>query len=117
MAPKTFLLVCAVIMGSLFVVKAGNSTTGYDAIILFQSAPNPTVDKCLIRTYLPESDPNSSLRILNSDSTLLKEIPLNGEVGITSTPLNVTDWKAGTYFYQLFYKGETRSTLSFVVKH
>ena len=107
----------AFIAGLSMVYGGDGNVQPYGAIILFQSAPNPTPDKCLIRTYLPESDPNSSLRILDKDSTLVKEIPLAGEVGITSTPLNVSDWKAGTYLYQLFYKGETRSTLSFSVKH
>lgn len=89
----------------------------YGAIIMFPSAPNPTADKCLIRTYLPDSDPNSSIRILDKDSTLIKEIPLAGQIGITSTPLNVADWKEGNYLYQLFYKGEARTTMSFIVKH
>ena len=101
----------------LYAGDGDGSTSTYGAIIMFPSAPNPTADKCLIRTYLPDSDPNSSIRILKSDSTLVKEIPLAGQVGISSTPLNVSDWKEGTYLYQLFYKGEARSTLPFVVKH
>lgn len=118
MARRIFmLLLCAFSSGFPVIYAGTGNAAGYQAIILFQSAPNPTEDKCLIRTYLPESDPNSSIRILDKDSTLVKEIALAGEVGISSTPLNVSDWKAGTYLYQLFYKGEARSTLSFVVKH
>ena len=114
MTPKLYFITFLAIAGSITMLYAG---TGYDSIILFKSAPNPTEDKCLIRTYLPEVDPNSSIRILYRDSTLFKEIPLTGEVGISSTPINVSDWKAGTYLYQLFYKGEARSTYSFVVRH
>jgi hypothetical protein len=109
------LLFCA--FSATFLTYAGNGETTYEAIIMFPSAPNPTSDKCLIRTYLPDSDPNSSIRILDKDSTMIKEIPLAGQIGISSTPINVEDWKAGTYLYQLFYKGEARKTLSFVVKH
>ena len=109
------LLFCA--FSVTILTYAGNGEGGYDAIIMYPSAPNPTIGKCLIRTYLPESDPNSSIRILDKDSTMIKEIPLAGEVGISSTPINVSDWKAGTYLYQLFYKGEARKTLSFVVTH
>ena len=114
MTSKAYLITFLVMAGSFTLLCAEG---GYDAIILFKSAPNPTGDKCLIRTYLPELDANSSIRILDKDSTLVKEIPLTGEVGISSTPINVSDWNAGTYFYQLFYKGEARSTYSFVVKH
>ena len=119
MAIKKYILLFFAVAGSLYFAFGGdgNTPSTYGAIILFPGAPNPTPDKCLIRTYLPESDPNSSLRILNSDSSLYKEIPLAGQVGITSTPLDVSDWKSGTYLYQLFYKGETRSTRSFAVKH
>ena len=119
MAIKKYTLLFFAIAGSLYFAYGGdgNTPSPYGSIILFQGAPNPTPDKCLIRTYLPENDPNSSLRILNGDSSLFKEIPLSGQVGITSTPLDVSDWKAGTYLYQLFYKGETRSTMSFSVKH
>jgi hypothetical protein len=118
MAIRKYILLFFVFAGSLYFVYGGDGNTPiYGAIILFQSAPNPTPDKCLIRTYLPESDPNSSLRILNRDSTLVKEIPLAGQIGISSTPIDVSDWKSGIYLYQLFYKGETRSTLSFSVKH
>jgi hypothetical protein len=118
MAIKKYTLALFALASSLYFVYAGDGgVPAYGAIILFQGAPSPTPDKCLIRTYLPESDPNSSLRILRNDSTLFKEIPLAGLVGITSTPLDVSDWQAGTYLYQLFYKGETRSTLSFMVKH
>ena len=115
MGLRIYTLLFFAFLSNLTTVYAG--AQGYNAVILFPSAPNPTEDKCLIRTYLPENDPNSSLRILDKDSTLFKEIPLSGVVGITSTPINVSDWKAGVYFYQLFYKGETRSTLSLTVKH
>ena len=119
MTPKIYTLLVCGFFSSMSLIYAGNGTTQptFEAIILFQSAPNPTTDKCLIRTYLPDNDPNASIRILYKDSTLFKEIPLSGEVGICSTPLYVTDWKPDTYLYQLFYHGETRSTLSFVVKH
>jgi hypothetical protein len=118
MTIKQYTFLFLVLIGGLSVAYgAEGGTPAYSAIILYQGAPNPTPDKCLIRTYLPESDPNSSLRILNSDSSLFKEIPLAGQVGITSTPIDASDWKAGTYLYQLFYKGETRSTMSFTVKH
>jgi len=116
MFKKIFLLLFSAISGT-FLTYGGNGDNTYEAIIMFPSAPNPTSDKCLIRTYLPDSDPNSSIRILDKDSTMIKEIPLAGEAGISSTPINVADWKAGTYLYQLFYKGEARKTLSFVVKH
>ncbi len=118
MRSKLFLLITCTFLSVCSVLRAGNETTGrVSSIILFPGAPNPATDRCLIRTYLPESDPNSSLRILNTDSTVVKEIPLSGEVGISSIPLNVSDWKAGKYLYQLFYKGEARSTLPLVVKH
>ena len=118
MLRRIYLLLIGTFLGTFSMLYAGNENTSPStAMILFPGAPNPTSDKCLIRTYLPESDPNSSLRILNRDSTLVKEIPLSGEVGISSIPLNVSDWKAGTYLYQLFYKGEARSTLPLVVKH
>ena len=110
-------LLCFCILSAGFLTFAGTGDNIFQAIILFPGAPSPTSDKCLIRTYLPDSDPNSSLRILDKDSTLVKEIPLAGQIGISSTPINVEDWKAGTYLYQLFYKGETRSTGSFIVKH
>jgi|GEM_PF-3554862 hypothetical protein len=115
MLQRIFLLLFCAFSGT-FLTYAGSENT-YEAIIMFPSAPNPTSGKCLIRTYLPDSDPNSSIRILDKDSTMMKEIPLAGEAGISSTPLNVADWKAGTYLYQLFYKGEARKTLSFVVTH
>ena len=119
MTPKIYTLLASALFSCALLSYAGNGTIQptFEAIILFQSAPNPTTDKCLIRTYLPDNDPNASIRILYKDSTLFKEIPLSGDVGICSTPLYVTDWKADTYLYQLFYHGETRSTLSFVVKH
>jgi len=111
------ILICVSLSTFSFLYAGDGNANTYGAIIMFPSAPNPTSDKCLIRTYLPDSDPNSSIRILDKDSTLVKEIPIAGEIGISSTPLNVSDWKEGTYLYQLFYKGETRSTKSFVVKH
>jgi len=118
MAPKIYFLLSFSILVVLPGLYAGTGNTAtYGAIIIFPSTPNPTDDKCLIRTYLPESDPNSSIRILDKDSTLIKEISLNGEFGINSTPINVSGWRAGTYLYQLFYKGEARKTLSFEVKH
>ena len=119
MARKSYFLFFFCFVAGLTMLKAGNGTTGptMENIILFPGAPSPTTDKCLIRTYLPESDPNASLRILNKDSTLFKEISLNGEFGVNSTPINVSDWQAGVYLYQLFYKGEARKTLSFEVKH
>lgn len=89
----------------------------YGSITMFPSAPNPCSDKCLIRTYLPENDPFASIRILTADSTVVKEIPLGTEIGISSAPLNVSEMKEGNYLYQLFYKGEVRQTLGFVVKH
>ena len=67
--------------------------------------------------YLPENDPFASIRILTADSTVVKEIPLGTEIGISSAPLNVSEMKEGNYLYQLFYKGEVRQTLGFVVKH
>lgn len=118
MFPRIYVLLFGVFLGAFSLLYAGNETTGtYGAIIMFPGAPNPTAGKCLIRTYLPDSDPNSSLRILDKDSTLIKEIPLAGEVGISSIPLNVSAWKDGTYLYQLFYKGEARATMPLVVKH
>ena len=117
MLPKIYRLLICALLGTISVAYAGTGETTFQAIILFPGAPSPTADKCLIRTYLPDSDPNSSLRILSKDSTVIKEIPLGGEVGISSTPINVSDWPNGTYLYQLFYKGEARKTLSFVVKH
>jgi hypothetical protein len=118
MLPRIYLLVFCAFLAAFCAAQVGAGETNiYGAIIMFPSAPNPTTDKCLIRTYLPDSDPNSSIRILDKDSTMIKEIPLAGQVGISSTPINVEDWKAGTYLYQLFYKGEARSTKSFVVKH
>ncbi|MDB5283210.1 MAG: hypothetical protein JWO06_2285, partial [Bacteroidota bacterium] len=86
-------------------------------VILFPSAPNPTEGKCLIRFYIPESDPTASIRILNGDSTFNRDISLLGQTGINSAVLNVSDWKDGNYIYQLFYKGELRSSRSMVVKH
>jgi hypothetical protein len=118
MAPKVYALLFFAFISNLPAVYAvdGPQAT-FEAIIMFPSAPNPTSDKCLIRTYLPDNDPNASIRILYKDSTLFKEISLASVVGICSTPLNVTDWKADTFLYQLFYHGETKSTRSFVVKH
>ena len=117
MLPKIYLfLICSFLTLASF-AQAPLGENLYGAILMFPSAPNPTSDKCLIRTYLPDSDPNSSIRILDKDSTMIKEIPLAGQIGIGSTPLNVEDWKPGTYLYQLFYKGEARKTLPFVVKH
>jgi hypothetical protein len=89
----------------------------YGSITIFPSAPNPCSDKCLIRTYLPENDPFASVRILTADSSLVKEISLATETGISSAPLNVAEMKDGNYLYQLFYKGEVRQTAGFVVKH
>ena len=87
------------------------------SVILWPSAPNPTEDKCLIRFYVPESDPTASIRILNSDSTFNRDISLLGLTGINSSVLNVTDMKDGNYIYQLYYKGELRSSRVFTVKH
>jgi hypothetical protein len=119
MAPKVYALLFFAFMSSLAEVYAGGNDTPaiFEAIIMFPSAPNPTSEKCLIRTYLPDNDPNASIRILYKDSTLFKEISLAGTVGICSTPLIVSDWKADTFLYQLFYHGETKMTRSFVVKH
>jgi hypothetical protein len=117
MLPKIYLLLVCAMLGTISLGYAGTGDNVYQAIILFPGAPNPTADKCLIRAYLPDSDPNSSLRILRQDSTLIKEIPLSGEIGISSIPINVSDWANGTYLYQLFYKGEARKTLPLVVKH
>jgi len=119
MARKISSLLFLYLITCLPVLRAGNGTTGPvdEVVILFPGAPSPTSDKCLIRFYLPESDPNSSIRILSKDSTLIKEINLNGEFGVNSLPINVSDWNAGIYLYQLFYKGEAKKTLSFEVKH
>jgi hypothetical protein len=117
MHPKIYLLFLITFLSTFSAVFAGPGDNVSQAIILFPGAPNPTPDKCLIRTYLPETDPNASLRILSKDSTVIKEIPLGTEVGISSTPINVSDWANGTYLYQLFYKGEARKTLPLVVKH
>ena len=87
------------------------------SVILWPSAPNPTEDKCLIRFYIPESDPTASIRILNSDSTFNRDISLLGLTGINSAVLNVTDMKDGNYIYQLYYKGELRNSRVFTVKH
>ena len=118
MAPKVYVILLFAFISNLPVVYAADGPQApFEAIIMFPSAPNPTSDKCLIRTYLPDSDPNASIRILHKDSTLYREISLSGSVGICSTPLIVTDWKADTFLYQLFYHGETKMTRSFVVKH
>ena len=120
MGLKIYILLFWGLLVSLPTAYGGNDTPTpgiFEAIIMYPSAPNPTGDKCLIRTYLPDNDPNASIRILYKDSTLYKEIPLSTAVGICSTPLIVTDWKPDTYLYQLFYHGETKSTKSFVVKH
>jgi hypothetical protein len=99
----------------------GNADGGggiFEAVILFQNTPNPTADKTLIRTYLPDSDPAASIRILGTDSTtMVKEISIGGLVGISSTPLDVSDWKDGTYTYQLFYKGDVHGSHTLIVKH
>src|ERR1019366_112402 len=92
-------------------VMAGHSASDGDrqpfaSVILWPCAPNPTEDKCLIRFYIPESDPTASIRILNSDSTFNRDISLLGLTGINSSVLYVSDMKAGNYIYQLYYKGE-----------
>jgi hypothetical protein len=87
------------------------------SIIMYPAAPDPSEDKCLIRLYLPEGDPTAAIRILNSDSTLAKDISLSGYVGITSAVVQVSDMKSGTYIYQLYYKGELRNSRTLTIKH
>ncbi|HWB62944.1 MAG TPA: hypothetical protein VG603_05480 [Chitinophagales bacterium] len=119
MKNKLMLVALLLVIGISFSFgqSAPDKKPAYDSIILFPCGPNPADTKCLIRTYLPENDPFSSIRILGSDSTLVTEISLAKETGISSVPLNVSDWKEGSYYYQLFYKGETRQTLPLKVKH
>lgn len=88
-----------------------------ESIIMFASAPNPAETKCQIRLYLPEGDPTAGIRILNMDSTLAKDISLIGISGINSEIIDVNDLKDGSYIYQLYYKGEMRSSKVMAVKH
>jgi hypothetical protein len=112
------ILIALILLGNMDAFsKPGPDRRPYEVISMFPGAPNPCDSKILIRSYLPENDPFSSIRILSADSTLVKEISLAYETGISSTPIWVGDWKAGTYIYQLFYKGETKYTGTLVVKH
>ena len=107
---------------SLFAVKhmypaPGDDRVPSSATLMYPAAPDPAEEKCLVRMYLPENDPNGSLRILNGDSTLVREISLNGVVGISSEVINVSGMQNGKYLFQLFYKGEAKITRPFAVKH
>ena len=61
--------------------------------------------------------PAPSIRILDQDNNVVKEFSLALETGISSAVVNASDWKNGTYKYQLFYKGETKFSKTMVVKY
>lgn len=63
--PLVFALLFLAVAGAYS--KQGGEVQLNQAIILFHGAPSPTDNKVLIRMYLPENDPSSTLRILDKD--------------------------------------------------
>ena len=112
MKPKVLVLLFVFLFSanSSIFSSPGKDTKLNMNVVLFQGAPNPCNNKCLIRAYLPENDPYSSIRILNADSSLVREISMATETGISSAAFDVSDLQNGNYIYQLFYRGETRYT-------
>jgi outer membrane protein OmpA-like peptidoglycan-associated protein len=93
---------------------AGYSQNNQNAI-LFPATPNPADDHCLVRMYLPDSDPKAELRLLNKDNTVVKSIDLSDLKGIQSTTIILSDIARGKYVCQLVYKGIV--TQSIVIFH
>ena len=83
--------------------------------ILFPATPNPADDHCLIRMYLPDSDPKAELRLLNTQNATVKTIDISNLKGIQSAVVPLSDVPRGKYICQLVYKGIT--TQSVVIYH
>ena len=73
--------------------------------VMYAATPNPTLDKCLVRLYLPRVDEKAEVRILNSKDSVIQIIPIPGGVGIQSAAVNLGGLPMGTYTCQLFYEG------------
>ena len=102
-------------------VTLNSTTTGSQTIdlssngngYLMQNQPNPFNHTTAIRYTLPEDAKNASLRIMDSNGRMLKEVKLadtKGEVTINAGELN-----SGSYSYSLIVDGRIIDTKQMIL--
>ena len=104
------------IQNELVVGQAVNLSEAIETLSLFDAIPNPAKNQTLIRVFLNE-DSHLRLELFDIVGTKIQEISSgNFEKGYHKFTLELNDFSAGTYLYQMTCKGTRKSKRIQVIK-